>query len=157
MYHHAAESDPAPFNSSTFASRWDSHFAQGDCPTDMILRYICASLFACFVWHDFVQSCDMCQWLFYVTRGQPGERPGLFFPAELQIKITPSPFGDAESAAEREIISRVPLLYRLFMLCIVILPKMLIAGECAATVGLGAHCSLTACRNGWLLRSRDCC
>ena len=129
MYHHAAESDPAPFNSSTFASRWDSHFAQGDCPTDMILRYICASLFACFVWHDFVQSCDMCQWLFYVTRGQPGERPGLFFPAELQIKITPSPFGDAESAAEREIISRVPLLYRLFMLVIVILPKMLIAGE----------------------------
>ena len=82
-------------------------------------------------------------------RGQPGERPGLYFPAELQIKITPSPFGDAESAAEREIISRVPLLYRLFMLCIVILPKMLIAGECS---------------NGWLGRAllptldgRRCC
>jgi hypothetical protein len=127
MFVNASTSDPAPYDDTNFGTRWDSHFAQGSCPTSLVLRGICSSLFACFVYFDFVQSVHMLQWLYWITQGPVDDRPGWFFPQELKVLVTPSPFRHPGAHAEREIISRVPTGYRMFLGLLVVLPKMLIA------------------------------
>jgi hypothetical protein len=127
MFVNSSASDPAPYDDTNFYTRWDSHFAQGQCPTSLVLRGICSSLFACFVYFDFVQSVSMLEWLYWITQGRPGERRGWFFPQELKVLVTPSPFRHQDANAEREIISRVPVGYRIFLLILVVLPKMFIA------------------------------
>ena len=94
MFAYHFESDPAPFDTAsdgfrdgnkswTFQDRWDTHFVQGECATDIVLRGICSALFACFVYFDVLQSIQMTQWLYYVPlnkTGAPSERASWFFP-----------------------------------------------------------------------------
>ena len=55
MFIHGYDSDPFPYDhvtdlswktakNWTMSRRWDSHFVQGTCETDLALRGICASL-----------------------------------------------------------------------------------------------------------------
>ena len=142
MYNHPYESDPLPYDEDwqkqttengtwSYELRWDAHFVQGDCSgTDFVLRGICASLFACFVYFDIVQSFEMVQWLYWVPLNKTGtsaQQSSIFFPDELKVRIIPSPFGARGDESDREIQSRVPPLFRVFLFWIVIIPKVAIA------------------------------
>lgn len=74
------DSDPYPFDQATdfarteaknwtMGDRWNSHFVQGTCESDLALRSVCASLFACFVYFDMVETLHMIEWLYWVPRG----------------------------------------------------------------------------------------
>ena len=129
---HPYETDPIQYNGTGFADAWSTHFAQGECPSNIWIRTLCASLFACFVYFDMLQSKDVLLWLYwapYCKRAiAEGKTESFFFPDELKIRIIPSPFtGRGGDVAEREIESRIPGLYRIFMVIIVVIPKIIIA------------------------------
>jgi hypothetical protein len=108
LYVHPYESDPYPWDDVSDAIRmearnsthpwdwgtaWDSHFVQGECPTDIWLRGICASLFACFVYFDMLQTITIMQWLYWAPQNKQaiaaGRPTSWFFPDELKIRIIP--------------------------------------------------------------------
>lgn len=102
------DSDEAPWDAETdqlrmtynnetypwnFGIQWQSHFNQGECPTNFTLRGICAALFACFVYFDMLQTFHMLQWLFWAPHNKQaiaaGQPTSWFFPDELKVRITP--------------------------------------------------------------------
>ena len=97
--------------------RWNSHFVQGTCESDLALRSVCASLFACFVYFDMVETLHMIEWLYWVPRGTADMRTSWFFPDSLKVRVRPSPFDKSITGgtADRELETRVPILFRCFV------------------------------------------
>lgn len=108
LYIHPYDSDPEPWDEASdllrmehnnethpwnFKVAWNSHFVQGECETDIWLRGICASLFACFVYFDMLQTFTMLQWLYWAPHDRAGIAEGRktswFFPDELKVRIIP--------------------------------------------------------------------
>lgn len=108
LYIHPYDSDPAPWDEASdllrmehnnqthpwnFKVAWNSHFVQGQCETDIWLRGICASLFACFVYFDMLQTFTILQWLYWAPHNRigmaEGRKTSWFFPDELKVRITP--------------------------------------------------------------------
>ena len=108
LYIHPYATDPHPWDEASDALRmehnnatypwnfkvaWDSHFVQGECPTDIWLRGICASLFACFVYFDMLQTFTILQWLYWAPQNKiaiaEGRPTSWFFPDELKVRIIP--------------------------------------------------------------------
>jgi hypothetical protein len=122
------DSDPYPFDQATdfarteaknwtMGDRWNSHFVQGTCESDLALRSVCASLFACFVYFDMVETLHMIEWLYWVQRGTADMRTSWFFPDSLKVRVRPSPFDKSITGgtADRELETRVPILFRCFV------------------------------------------